>query len=216
MRQLSVKNCFFIVVIILVISFSLNIYFALDNKKYEKKIGEKSNNEICSIKDKNEANLIMLEMVTEKGSISKKDITKLYSNYNDISKNLYTLLEEYNEYKEDRTIFNKKVVESNGLILDDIYAKGNTFILYIMENNETQSVEGTKVFKLNESDKVNFKMLYNLSLEIQKYFEDLTEKFPISGNEFKNEIINNKLWIDILGDLKKINDKYSSFTLPVK
>ncbi|MNP84398.1 hypothetical protein D3C76_1836910 [compost metagenome] len=59
-------------------------------------------------------------------------------------------------------------------------------------------------------------MLYNLSLEIQKYFEDLTEKFPISGNEFKNEIINNKLWIDILDDLKKINDKYSSFTLPVK
>lgn len=216
MRQLSIKNCFFIVVIILVISFSLNIYFALDNKRYEKKIGERSNNEICSIKDKNEANLIMLEMVTEKGSISKKDITKLYSNYNEISKNLYVLLEEYNEYKDDRTIFNKKVVENNGYILDDIYAKGNSFILYIMEHNETESVEDIKVFKLNESDNTNFKMLYNLSVDIKEYFDKLTEKFPIEGDKFKDEIIKKNLWIDILDDLKKINDKYSSFTLPTE
>ena len=213
MVKLSIKNCFIIVVTVLLISFSLNIYFAVDNQRYENKIGEKSNNEICLIKDKNEANLIMLEMVTSKGSISKQDITKLYSNYNEISRNLYILLDEYNDYNKNNIFKNTKVVEDTGVMLDDVYAKINTFILYIMENNETQIIEEKKVFILNDSNKNNFEMMYNLSNEIKSYFDELNKKYPIEDNKFKNAIIKDKLWVDILGDLKKINENYNGFAL---
>lgn len=218
MIKLSVKQCFLILVCILLISFSFNIYFSLDNRKYEKKIGEKSNNEICLIRDKNESNLIMLEMVTEKGTISKQDITKLYSNYNEISKSLYILLGEYNEYKDEGLFFTKKTVQATDVMLDDIYVKINSFILYIMENSEIQTIEDRKVFILNDIDKNNLHLMYDLAQEIKQYFDLLIEEYPIDekDNKFKKAIIKDKLWIDVLDDLKNINGNYTDFTLPAE
>lgn len=218
MVKMLKKYGIIIITCVLLVSIVFNIYLFIGRKTDRKEISTRLNNEVCLIKDRNEANNVMLEMVTEKGSISKTDITKLYSNYNEISRSIYYLLEEYNLYSNNGNVINKQTLDTTGTMPDDIYVRINSYILYIKENNEVQNTGDKRAYVLTEEDKKLFKSMYNLSNDVKDYFASLTEKYPIrdTENKLKESMIKDNIWMDVLDNSKKMNEKYSSFTLPVE
>lgn len=54
-------NCFLIVVFILMISFTMNIYQAIENKKYTYELGKQNYNKIEEIRYRNESILSILD-----------------------------------------------------------------------------------------------------------------------------------------------------------
>ena len=78
-------NCFLIVVFILMISFTMNIYQAIENKKYTYELGKQNYNKIEEIRYRNESILSILESCVSAGSVNNSDLLTLHRNYSKIT-----------------------------------------------------------------------------------------------------------------------------------
>ena len=74
-------NCFLIVICILMISFTVNIYQAIENNKYSYELGKQNYNKIEEIRYRNESILSILESCVSAGSVNNSDLLTLHRNY---------------------------------------------------------------------------------------------------------------------------------------
>ena len=108
-------KCFIIILIILFISFVLNCYQVMVNKRYKRIIESTCYGNVEEIRIKNESVLSILDRCIKAGNISNEELLKLYKNYSAIASAETNLLEYYLEYKDNPNIktSNKNVTIEN-------------------------------------------------------------------------------------------------------
>ena len=97
-------KCFIIILIILFISFLLNCYQVMVNKRYKRIIESTCYGNVEEIRIKNESVLSILDRCIKSGNISNEELLKLYKNYSAIASAETNLLEYYLEYKDNPNI----------------------------------------------------------------------------------------------------------------
>ena len=88
-------NCFLIVICILMISFTVNIYQAIENNKYSYELGKQNYNKIEEIRYRNESILSILESCVSAGSVNNSDLLTLHRNYSKITELELSLWSNY-------------------------------------------------------------------------------------------------------------------------
>ena len=105
------------VVVILLISFLVNVYISINNYKFKYRIGRESYTNIEKIKSTNKTNNEILNNAIKVGCLDNMELLKLYKNYGELSDSMVSLWDEYSFYEENKTQSYK--VELTGKTLEN-------------------------------------------------------------------------------------------------
>lgn len=204
-------KCFIIILTILFISFILNCYQVIVNKRYKRIIESTCYGNVEEIRMKNESVLSILESSIKAASITNDELLTLYKNYSAIANAETELLEYYLEYKDnpsiktsknDVSITNENVNEMYWEIEEVIYSyiKGD-----LIEKSEAMKISG-KVLD-------DFNVLKEMSEKLNQYYISFYDDNFAKLDEEKraDEIISNAYWLDILNQLQNITMKYLDY-----
>ncbi|MBU5488216.1 hypothetical protein KQI77_08725 [Clostridium sp. MSJ-8] len=205
-----------IMICIIFISVSLNVFLAVSNYQYKYRTGRESYNNILSVRTLNETNNDMLKNILEIGKIGNADLLKLYTNYNTISENISSLWYEYSNYKNDRALFTStKDIDTNDALIGEVNSRITEYLKNILElEMETQNFE----MILDGDIKTKFTEILYVSDATKEFFEKFSDEHlkGLEGEKRVKSIIKNKYWIDILENLNKIDQQYVDvdFSMP--
>lgn len=205
------KKYFIAIVIILLISLSINIMLCLKNKQYSHRIGANSYKNIETIKIKNEKNIEIIDKTIDTLKISNGELLNLYTNYSDMSDCIIKLWDDYNFYNEtDRGIFINKKIDTSKVIENDIYSRienylGNTLINIMSTDSDDLVVKG--------KDLEDFEVMKSLAINMSKIFSSIDESKlgNVNNSDKEKKVIDNKYWIDILREIDKTSSKYIDY-----
>ena len=205
-------NCFLIVVFILMISFTMNIYQAIENKKYTYELGKQNYNKIEEIRYRNESILSILDSCVSAGSVNNIDLFTLYRNYSKISEVELSLWSNY--LNSDNSIFMNKRSNSKNIVLNttsknELYSEIEELIYSYIQNDMTEKKD---VIELQGKVAENFENLKSMSIDLNNYFNDFYAKNCDLSDEMKEKkMINHDYWIDILQGMQEVNKKYVEY-----
>lgn len=205
-----------IMICIIFISVSLNVFFAVSNYQYRYRTGRESYNNILSVRTLNETNNDILKNILEIGKIGNADLLKLYTNFNTISENVSSLWYEYSNYKNDRALFTSiKDIDTNDALIGEVNSRITEYLKNILElEMATQNFEVI----LDDDIKTKFTEILYVSDATKEFFEKFSNEHlkGLEGEKRVKSIIKNKYWIDILENLNKIDQKYVDvdFSMP--
>lgn len=205
------KKYFISVVIILLISLSVNIILCLKNKQYSHRIGVNSYKNIETIKIKNEKNIEIIDKTIDTLKINNGELLNLYTNYSDMADCIIKLWDDYNFYNEtDRGIFINKKIDTSKVIENDIYSRiesylGNTLINIMSTDSDDLVVKG--------KDLEDFEVMKSLATNMSKIFSSIDEGKlgNVNSSDKEKKVIDNKYWIDILREIDKTSSKYIDY-----
>lgn len=205
--ELKSKKYFLLIVGILFVSLILNIVTSLDNIKYKYKVGAESYNNIETIRERNDSNILLLNSAIEVGTINNMDAVKLYENYKIISDSFINLWSEYSFYEENKKGFSFKKIDTNKALLNDVNYKIQEYlkeILYLEMKTKSDKLE-IKAVALEQ-----FQEMEDLALEIDAYYKEFcsTKLNGAVENDKKDKIIKKYYWIDMLEGMNEINEGY--------
>ena len=202
-------NCFLIVICILMISFTVNIYQAIENNKYSYELGKQNYNKIEEIRYRNESILSILDSCVSAGSVNNIDLFTLYRNYSKISEVELSLWSNY--LNSDNSIFMNKRSNSKNIVLNttsknELYSEIEELIYSYIQNDMTEKKD---VIELQGKVAENFENLKSMSIDLNNYFDDFYAKNCDLSDEMKEKkMINHDYWIDILQGMQEVNSKY--------
>lgn len=193
--------------ILLIVSIIVNIcmLFKLNNYKY--KIGQQSYIKIEDVKQKNQTDIDILLKSIEEGSIKNEELLKLYKNYDAISSDVMELWQQYGSYTQNETPMFSKNIKTNKVIENDIHGKIKEYILSTL-NREMKDEKST--LQLQGEDLQSFKAMYEISSEIDDYFNEFNkEKLNgVIGEKREIRVIKEHYWIDMLEGIYDVSDNY--------
>lgn len=200
-----------LLLIVLIISFGMNIYLSYKRNKDEYRIGEKSYKNAELINTRNSKNLEILKNAIDSGSIPNSKLLNLYSNYKTIDEALIELINDYSFYRQNIIFnFNKKDVNGLKVLENDICARISTYLENILLN-----IMNTKKDKLVLEGKSleDFKVLYDLALNTNKSYLDFTNNYlkDLQGEEKLKKFIDKKYYINVIDNLNTINSEYNDY-----
>lgn len=203
------------VVVILLISFLVNVYISINNYKFKYRIGRESYTNIEKIKSTNKTNNEILNNAIKVGCLDNMELLKLYKNYGELSDSMVSLWDEYSFYEENISIldFGKKKIDKNNVVFNDIYGTIEEYFRSLMdEEMKTQSYKVELTGKTLE----NFNSILIISNNIDSYYNEFYDKnlSSVDIEDREKAIIKKYYWIEILEDINEINQKYinSNFT----
>ena len=204
-------NCFIIIVVILMISFTANIYQAILNEKYSYELGKQNYSKIEEIRFRNEAILSILDSCVNAESVNNVDLLTLYKNYSKISEAELNLWNNYlaDDNKTLRNFKNKNIVV-NTKTKNELYSEIEELIYSYIQNDMTTKID---VIELKGKAAEDFKALRDMSSDLNNYFNDFYEKncnVPESKKEKK--MIKENYWVDILQGIQDVNNKYVEYS----
>lgn len=105
-------NCLMVIVVILMISFTMNIYQSILNNKYSYELGKQNYSKIEEIRYRNESIFSILDSCVTAGSVNNVDLLTLYKNYSKITEAELGLWNNY--LNQDNRVFsnNKNKVKN--------------------------------------------------------------------------------------------------------
>lgn len=203
------------VVVILLISFLVNVYISIDNYKFKYRVGRESYTNIEKIKSTNKTNNEILNNAIKIGSLDNMELLKLYKNYGELSDSMVSLWDEYSFYEENISVldFSKKKIDKNNVVFNDIYGTIEEYFRSLMDEemkNQSYKVE------LTGKTLENFNSILIISNKIDSYYDEFYNKnlSSVDIEDREKTIIKKYYWIEMLEDINEINQKYinSEFT----
>lgn len=206
-------NCFMIIVVILMISFTANIYQAILNKKYWYELGKQNYNKIEEIRFRNESILSILDSCVTAESVNNGDLLTLYKNYSKISEAELSLWNNYlaDDNKILRKFKNKgKNIVVNTKTKNELYSEIEELIYSYIQNDMTEKID---VIELNGKAANDFKTLRSMALDLNNYFNSFYEENCNVPESKKEDImIKEDYWVDILQGIQEVNNKYVEYS----
>lgn len=204
-------NCFIVIVAILMISFTINIYQAILNNKYSYELGKQNYSKIEEIRYRNEAILATLESCVTAGSVNNVDLLTLYKNYSKITEAELVLWNNY--LSQDSRIFIKnkdKNITMPTTTKSELYSQIEELIYSYIQNDMTEKVD---IIELSGNVLDDFETLRDLSADLNNYFNDFyKENCNVSDSEKEKKMISKDYWIDILQGIQEVNNKYVEYS----
>lgn len=203
------------VVVILLISFLVNVYISIDNYKFKYRVGRESYTNIEKIKSTNKTNNEILNNAIKIGSLDNMELLKLYKNYGELSDSMVSLWDEYSFYEENISVldFSKKKIYKNNVVFNDIYGTIEEYFRSLMD--EEMKKQSYKV-ELTGKTLENFNSILIISNKIDSYYDEFYNKnlSSVDIEDREKTIIKKYYWIEMLEDINEINQKYinSEFT----
>lgn len=217
-KGLKKRNYSILIIIILLISFLLNILLCINNSSYKHRVGINSYRNIESIKVKNDKILEIINKSLEVNKIDNEELLTLYTNYRDISDCIIELWDDYSFYKENAiSKLSKKKIDTSSILENEIYSRVENYL-----GNSLMNIMNTEKNELllTSKAKKDFKVMRNISLNVNKVFKDFNEVTlsKVEGKEKEAVVVKNKYWIDILNKINNVNKDYTDydFTKEVK
>lgn len=204
-------NCFIVIVAILMISFTINIYQAILNNKYSYELGKQNYSKIEEIRYRNESILATLESCVTAGSVNNVDLLTLYKNYSKITEAELVLWNNY--LSQDSRIFIKnkdKNITIPTTTKSELYSQIEELIYSYIQNDMTEKVD---IMELDGKVLDDFETLRDLSADLNNYFNDFyKENCNVSDSEKEKKMISKDYWIDILQGIQEVNNKYVEYS----
>ena len=211
-------NCFIIIIAILMISFTVNIYQSILNKKYLYEIGKENYSKIEEIRFRNESILSILDSCVTAESVNNVDLLTLYKNYSKISEAEISLWNNYltDDNKTLGKLKNKgKNIVVNTRTKNELYSEIEDLIYSYIQNDMTEKID---FIELKGKVADDFKTLRSMALDLNNYFnsfyeencnvsEDKKEKLKAlldTGNMLKDPLSNKPVMIATKRSLKSI------------
>ena len=203
------------VVVILLISFLVNVYISIYNYKFKYRVGRESYTNIEKIKSTNKTNNEILNNAIKVGCLDNMELLKLYKNYGELSDSMVSLWDEYSFYEENISVldFSKKKIDKNNVVFNDIYGTIEEYFRSLMD--EEMKKQSYKV-ELTGKTLENFNSILIISNKIDSYYDEFYNKnlSSVDIEDREKTIIKKYYWIEMLEDINEINQKYinSEFT----
>ena len=206
-------NCFMIIVVILMISFTANIYQSILNKKYWYELGKQNYNKIEEIRFRNESILSILDSCVTAESVNNGDLLTLYKNYSKISEAELNLWNNYldDDNKTLRGFKNKgKNIVVNTKTKNELYSEIEELIYSYIQNDMTEKID---VIELKGKAADDFKTLRSMALDLNNYFNSFYEEnCNVPDSKKEKVMINEDYWVDILQGIQEVNNKYVEYS----
>ena len=206
-------NCFIIIVIILMISFTMNIYQSILNKKYCYELGKQNYSKIEEIRFRNESILSILDSCVTAETVNNMDLLTLYKNYSKISEAELSLWNSY--LTEDNKILKSFRNKSKNIVVNtrtknELYSEIEELIYSYIQNDMTEKMD---VIELEGKVADDFNTLRSIALDLNNYFNSFYEENCIVPEDKKEKtMISKNYWIDILQGIHEVNDKYVEYS----
>ena len=205
-------NCFIIIILILMISFTVNIYQAILNKKYCYELGKQNYSKIEEIRFRNESIFSILDSCVTAESVNNGDLLTLYKNYSKISEAELSLWNNYlaDDNKILRKFKNKgKNIVVNTKTKNELYSEIEELIYSYIQNDMTEKID---VIELKGKVADDFKTLRSMAMDLNNYFNSFYEEnCNVSNSEKEKVMINEDYWVDILQGTQEVNNKYVEY-----
>lgn len=206
-------NCFIIIVVILMISFTMNIYQSISNKKYCYELGKQNYNKIEEIRFRNESILSILDSCVTAKSVNNVDLLTLYKNYSKISEVELSLWNSYltENNKTLRKFKNKsKNIVVNTKTKNELYSEVEELIYAYIQNDMTEKID---VIELKGKVADDFNTLRSIALDLNNYFNSFYEEnCNVSEDKREKIMISEDYWLDILQGIQEVNNKYVEYS----
>ena len=206
-------NCFIIIVVILMISFTVNIYQSILNKKYCYELGKQNYSKIEEIRFRNESILSILDSCVTAESVNNGDLLTLYKNYSKISEAELNLWNNYldDDNKTLRGFKNKgKNIVVNTKTKNELYSEIEELIYSYIQNDMTEKID---VIELKGKAADDFKTLRSMALDLNNYFNSFYEEnCNVPDSKKEKVMINEDYWVDILQGIQEVNNKYVEYS----
>ena len=205
-------NCFLIVVFILMISFTMNIYQAIENKKYTYELGKQNYNKIEEIRYRNESILSILDSCVSAGSVNNIDLFTLYRNYSKISEVELSLWSNY--LNSDNSIFMNKRSNSKNIVLNttsknELYSEIEELLYSYIQNDMTEKID---VIELKGKVLTDFKQLKDMATDLNNYFTEFYSKnCNVPDSKKEKTMIQEVYCVYILQGMQEVNNKYVEY-----
>ena len=209
-------KCFIIISMILFISFVLNCYQVMVNKRYKRIIESTCYGNVEEIRIKNESVLSILDRCIKTGYISNEELLKLYKNYSAIAKAETELLEYYLEYKNNPNIktSNENVSIENGNI-NGMYWQIEEIIYNYIKSDLSKKTENMKISDEKLEEVI---VLKEMAEKLNEYYINFYDENSLNLNEDSraDKIIKHAYWLDILKGIQNINEEYIDYEFSSK
>lgn len=205
------KNHSIILIVILLISFLINIFVYIDNIEYKHRAGVNSYKNIESIKVKNDKTLEIVNKAVEVNKISNEELLTLYTNYSDISDCVIELWDDYKFYSEnDSNSLFKKKIDTSSIIENEVYSRIESYLSNTLIN--IMNTEKNELF-LKEKDLRDFIVMKDLSTKMNDIFLEFNETTlnGIDGKEKEKVVVKKKYWIDVLNKINRTSSEYIDY-----
>ena len=207
--KMNKNNYIFLIILVLIISLSTNVFIAVDNIKYKEIIGKENYKSIEEIRNRNEKNLNLLNQCINTKSATKEDILALYKNYCNLSDEFSSLWSNY-WYYENRNISN--LIDKNSYAnklpnntFDDIETLLYEYLILEIKNEKIE---------LEDKNLSNFLIMQYLAEDINNYlveFNSNNYKKDIKEEKKIKKAIKNKYWLTNLREIDNILDEYLDY-----
>ena len=204
-------KCFIIILIILFISFVLNCYQVMVNKRYKRIIESTCYGNVEEIRIKNENVLSILDRCIKSGNISNEELLKLYKNYSAIASAETNLLEYYLEYKDNPNIkISNKNVSIENENINGIYWQIEEVIYNYIKSDLSEKAESMKI---NDEKLEEVIVLKEMAEKLNEYYISFYDENCSNLNEDSraDKIIKHAYWLDILKGIQNINEEYIDY-----
>ncbi|WP_160674216.1 hypothetical protein [Clostridium sp. C8-1-8] len=208
----KIKNSQYIsfIVMILLISFIVNVFLSFDNGGYKERIGKKSSDELEDIVHRNETIKDILTNSIQSKCILKTDLVKMSSQYDQLYLSIWGLMDDYSYYKTSKKLLVKDDGNIDYDVTNDTVSKIKLYMNKFVESNI--SLSGDKI-ELKTNDLLNFQKMNDFSKELDSYFKNTIKKNSSDGtyDGMKDKLEGKNYWIDMLNNVFNISNKYSNF-----
>lgn len=205
-------NCFIVIVIILMISFTMNVYQSILNKKYCYELGKQNYSKVEEIRFRNESILSILDSCVKAESVNNVDLLALYKNYSKISEVELSLWNNYITGNNKMLINlknNDKNIVLNTRTKNEVYSEIEELIYSYIQNDMTEKID---VIELKGKTADDFKTLRNMALDLNNYFNSFYEEnCNVSEDKKEKVMISEGYWVDILQGIQEVNNKYVEY-----
>lgn len=207
--KMNKNNYIFLIILVLLISLSTNVFTAISNIKYKEIIGKENYKSIEEIRNRNEKNLNLLNQCINTKSATNEEILALYKNYCTLSDQFSNLWSNY-WYYENRNISNLKDKNSYtdklpNNTFDDIETLLYEYLILEIKNEKIE---------LEDKNLSNFLIMKRLAEDINNYlveFNSNNYKKDIKEEKKIKKAIKNKYWLINLREIDNILDEYLDY-----
>ena len=205
--------CF--IVVIMFISFSINVYSSIMNSRYKILVGRETYTSLAEVKSRNESTLNTLTQCIKAKSIDNEELLNLYKNYTSISEEFINLWTKYKDYgKEEIITIGKKNKILNEFKPNEVYSRLENLIFEYVNNQMKNKEE-----KLLLTDNIleNFIVMESMSKQLDDYYKDFDNKYFSNMDEERKkiEMIKECYWIESLKGMNSIMDPYLNYEFTI-
>lgn len=206
-------NCFIVIIVILMISFTMNIYQSIVNNLYGYELRKQNYSKIEEIRYRNESVLSILDSCVTAGSVNNADLLTLYKNYSKITEAELSLWNNY--LSEENKLFMNNKNKSKNIVVNyttksELYSEIEELMYSYIQNDMTEKID---VMELKGKSLVDFETLKDMSSDLNNYFNEFYEEnCNVSDDKKLDKMIKEDYWVDMLQGIQDINNKYVEYS----